>query len=130
MLKSMLKFAVLGCCAIAMIASSPTSARAADFEVQTVFEDALYGGAIGALVGAGFLLISSQPSQHWDYITTGAGVGIVAGAAYGVVSSSRAFAQIEDGKMVVGVPTPRLSLQEASGSTTLALETDLMKMNF
>jgi len=130
MLKQMVKFSLIGCCAVLLVAATPATARAADFEVQTVFEDALYGGAIGALVGVGAVLISSQPSKNWDYVLTGAGVGIIAGAAYGVYTSSRALAEIEDGKMVVGVPSPKLSVHESSEGTSLALQADLVKVNF
>lgn len=130
MLKSMLKFAVFGCCAVLLMASNPATARAADYEMQTVFEDAMYGGAIGALLGAGFMLVSSKPSNNWDYIVTGAGVGIIAGTAYGLYTSSRGLAQIEDGKMMVGMPTPKISVQEYSEGTALALEADLLKVNY
>jgi hypothetical protein len=130
MLRKVLKSTLFGCCVALMMAANPAVVEAADFEVETVFEDALYGGAIGALVGAGLMLVSSSPSNNLDYIMTGAGVGIIAGAAYGVFTSSRAFAEIDDGKMVVGIPTPKLSVQTMGESTVLAMEADLVKLHF
>jgi len=130
MLKQKMKFSLLGALALFSLAATPAVASAADFELETVFEDSLYGGAIGALIGGGAMLISSQPSKHWDYVVTGAGVGIIAGAVYGLYTSTRSFAQLEDGKMTIGVPTPKISLRQYEESTDLALEADLLRVNY
>lgn len=130
MLNKMLRLSMAGAFALLAATATPSSATAADFEVQTVFEDALYGGAIGALIGGGAMLVSSQPSKHWDYITTGAGIGIIAGAIYGVYSSSRSFAEIEDGKMMVGIPTPQIRVRNYDDSTAVALQADLLKVHY
>lgn len=130
MLKNAMKYTLVGACSLFAFVATPSVSAAADFEVETVFEDALYGGAIGALVGAGAMLISSHPSNNWDYILTGAGVGIIGGAAYGVYTSSRSFAEIEDGKMVVGVPTPQIKVENYNDNTVVALQADLLKVNY
>lgn len=104
------------------------SAQAADFEVQNTMEDALYGGAIGALIGTGAMLISSQPSKNLDYIVTGAGFGLIVGAIYGVASGTRAFAQVEDGKMKMGIPMPEIEL--ASNGKPVAFNMPLLESHF
>ncbi|MBI5453750.1 MAG: hypothetical protein HY956_03890 [Deltaproteobacteria bacterium] len=83
-------------------------ARAEDVMQQTM-RDALYGGVVGALVGAAVLLLTDNPDDHLSYIPTGAGIGILAGAAYGVATSgmmiTSSAAEVEDGKITFNMPT-------------------------
>jgi len=106
----------------------PVQSQAADFEVQNTFEDTMYGGMLGALVGGGAMLISGSPSKHWSYIGTGAGLGIIAGAIYGVASGTRAFAQLEDGQLKVGVPMPEVTLSQ--DGQVLSMNTPLFESRF
>jgi len=103
-------------------------AQAADFEVQNTMEDALYGGAIGALVGAGAMLVSSTPSKNVSYIATGAGFGIIIGAIYGVATGTRALASVEDGQLQLNVPAPELAM--SSDGKALALNVPLWESRF
>lgn len=64
-----------------------TQAKAADDAMSNTLTDALYGGAIGALVGTAVLLLTDNPGDHVDYIFTGAGIGILGGVAYGLATS-------------------------------------------
>jgi len=130
MFKNAMKYSLAGLFALTALTFNPVTSQAADFEVETVFEDALYGGAIGALVGAGAMLVSSDPAGNLNYILTGAGIGIIAGAAYGVYTSSRSFAEIEDGKMVVAIPTPKVRVQQYQETAAVGIEADLLKVNF
>jgi hypothetical protein len=84
----------------------PSKAVLADDNVmmRNVFTDALYGGAVGALLGVGFMLLSGDPDKHWNYLAYGTGGGIIAGAAIGVASSTKALAEVEHGKITLNVP--------------------------
>lgn len=84
----------------------PSRSHAADDSVmmQNVFKDAFYGGAVGSLIGLGFMLLTEKPQDHLRYIAYGAGGGIIAGAAIGMASSTKALAEIEDGKITLNVP--------------------------
>jgi len=106
----------------------PIQSQAADFEVQNTFEDTMYGGMLGALVGAGAMLVSGAPSKHWNYISTGAGLGIIAGAIYGVASGAHAFAQLEDGQLQLGVPMPELAL--SPDGQVISMNTPLFETTF
>ena len=78
--------------------------------MQTTLRDALYGGIVGALIGSAVVLLTDNPEDHLGFIPTGAGVGILVGAAYGVATSgviSTAGAEIEDGKLTLNMPTIR-----------------------
>jgi len=117
----------LGAFVVAAMLVAP-SAKAADYEVQNVFEDAVYGAGIGALVGLGIALIGNQTAkQTFNYMITGAGAGIIGGVIYGLYAGTRAVAEIEDGKLKLAAPTPRLSL-DAQGH--LVAEADLVHARF
>jgi len=76
--------------------------------MQVTLRDALYGGIVGALIGSAVVLLTDNPDNHLGFIPTGAGVGILAGAAYGVATSgviTTAGAEIEDGKFTLNMPT-------------------------
>ncbi|MBI5328877.1 MAG: hypothetical protein HZB80_11415 [Deltaproteobacteria bacterium] len=72
--------------------------------MRNIFTDALYGGAVGTLIGVAFMLISDKPSDNWNYLAYGAGGGIIAGAAIGMASSTKALAEVEHGKITLNVP--------------------------
>jgi len=114
----------------AALAFVPAKASAGDYEVANVMDDALYGAGVGGLVGLGFMLISTSPTSNWNYVTQGVGVGIIAGAVYGIYRSSRALAQVEDGQINLGMPTPQFSLQETPAGLTLTAKADLVVGQF
>ncbi|MBI5902442.1 MAG: hypothetical protein HZB84_03030, partial [Deltaproteobacteria bacterium] len=58
----------------------PAAARAED-TMQRTLRDSIYGGVIGALAGTAVLLLTKNPGDHLGFIPTGAGVGILVGAA-------------------------------------------------
>ncbi|MBI5887668.1 MAG: hypothetical protein HZB82_03040 [Deltaproteobacteria bacterium] len=85
-------------------------ALAAD-AMEVTLKDTAYGGIIGALIGSAFVLLADKPGDHLDYIPTGAGLGMIAGAIYGITtaSSSKSFSEIENGKFSMHVPTIKVS---------------------
>ncbi len=114
----------------AALALFPIPASAGDYEVANVLDDSMYGAGLGALVGLGVMLVSKHPTDHWDYITKGLGIGIIAGAAYGVYRSSGAFAQIEDGEIQLGMPSPKFALQDTGKGLDMVVSADLIGGRF
>jgi len=114
----------------ATLAFVPAKASAGDYEVANVMDDALYGAGVGGMVGLGLMLLSTSPTSNWNYLTQGVGVGIIAGAAYGVYRSSRAFAQVEDGQINLGIPSPQFALQDTPEGLVLVAKTDLIAGEF
>jgi len=108
----------------------PQQAQAADIEMQSVLEDTLYGAAIGGLIGAGMMLISSHPTKHWNYISTGAGVGLIAGAVYGTAKSAGALATLDEKGLHLGMPAPQLALRQSESGSELAMQTNLFASRF
>src|SRR3989304_6175761 len=68
--------------AIAFFAS--VSSAAAEDVMQRTLRDSLSGGLIGALHGTAVMFLTDDPGDNIEYIPTGAAVGILAGAAYGM----------------------------------------------
>ncbi|WP_038248973.1 hypothetical protein [Ghiorsea bivora] len=114
----------------AALAFVPVKASAGDYEVANVMDDALYGAGVGGMVGLGLMLLSTSPTSNWNYLTQGVGVGIIAGAAYGVYRSSRAFAQVEDGQINLGMPSPKFAVQDTPVGLILVAKTDLIAGQF
>lgn len=109
-----------------------TPCLAAENAFKTVFEDSLYGGLAGGLVGAALLVFTNKPADHLDYIAYGAAGGVLVGAAYGVVTTSRSFAEIEKGKVKFAIPTIKPEFREGNvkGQTTLVAVAELIRGKF
>jgi hypothetical protein len=89
---------------VAVIASSEP-ARAANNEMGDVLVDGFYGGLIGALVGAAVMVLTDDPGDHLQYMTTGAGIGVIGGTIYGFSQVARqAMVDVDRGHFALRVP--------------------------
>ncbi|MDQ7003485.1 MAG: hypothetical protein Q9N67_00585 [Ghiorsea sp.] len=116
--------------ATAILTLTPAHASAGDYEVANVMDDALYGAGVGALVGLGAMLLTDQPTNNWSYVSRGLGLGIIAGAAYGMYRSSKSFAQVEDGQIHLGIPTPEIAFKNTPSGLDMVLTTKLIGGRF
>ena len=119
--------------AVSVLAFS-TRAKASDAMSNTL-TDALYGGAIGALVGTAVLFLTDKPGDHLDYILTGAGVGILGGVAYGLATSGvvqRAATEYDGEKFTLAVPTVKRTevYDEMLSKKEVINSVDLFKLRF
>ena len=112
--------------------ATPTVSFAADDTLREVFTDAAYGAASGALVGGAFMIFQKKPLDNFSFMAYGAGAGIMAGTAYGMAKSARAFAQVENGNFRVAFPTiiPDLVVSPSTRQTTVAWKADLFRGTF
>jgi hypothetical protein len=101
-----------------------------DNAMEEVLIDGFYGGLAGALVGAAFMAFKENPGDHLDDIAIGAGVGVIAGTLYGVGRAARAFAEVEDGKLTVQMPTLRFDLEPAGKRLQPRWSADLLRVDF
>lgn len=117
---------------LAALLSTSTSAFAAEDTIREVFTDAFYGAGIGALVGGALMVFTDKPSDHYRHIAYGAAAGVLAGTAYGLAKSARAFAEVENGKVRVAFPTivPALIQSPSTGHTVVAWKADLIRGTF
>lgn len=111
---------------------STSSAFAADEVLREVFTDAFYGAAIGGLVGGALMVFKNKPADHLNYIAYGAASGVLVGTAYGLAKSAKAFAEVENGRVKIALPTiiPELIVSPSSGRTTVAWKADLIRGTF
>lgn len=82
-------------------------AVAEDTTMQATFKDTVYGGLIGALIGSAFVLLADKPKDHLEYIPTGAAIGMIAGAVYGLATAggTKSLVEVENNKVAFNVPT-------------------------
>jgi len=83
---------------------------------EVVFTDALYGAAIGGLVGGAAWLIDQDSAGA--KIGTGLVVGTVAGLVFGV-AEAQSLVQVEDDAVKLALPTP--VVQPHDGGLTYAV---------
>jgi len=105
---------------------------AADNPFKNVFEDSLYGGLAGTLVGAAFMALAKSPEDHMNNVVYGAAAGVLVGAGYGMVSVTKALAKVENGRLEFAVPTVVPDFQSVGGKGQLALvfKADLLRCTF
>ncbi len=101
-----------------LVSSLSVPCGAADTAFKDSFENAFYGGMLGTLVGGALLVFTKKPGDHLDYIYYGAAGGILGGAGYGVVKSSKSLMTMENGSIKVAMPTISPEFQQASAKGT------------
>lgn len=99
---------------------------------EGIFHNALYGGLAGGLVGAALLVFTDKPGDHLDYIGYGAAGGVLAGTAYGVAKTTRALAELENGKVKLAVPSivPDYVRTGADGEREVVLMAEVLRGRF
>ena len=105
---------------------------AADNAFRDLFENSLYGGLAGTLVGGALLVFTKKPSDHLDYLAVGAATGVLAGVTYSLVKQSRSLVAIEDGNVKLAMPTIIPEFQETGvkGASSLMLKAELIRGKF
>ena len=105
---------------------------AAENVFRDLFENSLYGGLAGTLVGGALLVFTKKPSDHLDYLAVGAATGVLAGVTYSVVKQSRSLVAIEDGNVKLAIPTVIPELQETGtkGMALVMLRAELIRGKF
>lgn len=86
-------------------------ASAFDSDGEILFRDALYGAAIGAILGGAVYL--ADQDDFGTKLGVGIAVGTVAGLVYGVVET-RSFVELEEERVNIAIPTPVIE-QDSSG---------------
>jgi hypothetical protein len=115
-----------------LLASWTVPCVAAENSLKDLFENTMYGGLAGTLVGGALLAFTHKPSDHLDYLAAGAATGVLVGVTYSVVKQSRSLVAIEDGNVKLAMPTVIPELQEtgAKGMTSVMLRAELIKGRF
>lgn len=109
-----------------------TPCLAAETSIKSFFEDCLYGGLSGGLVGAVVMAFTKKPSKHFDYIGYGAAGGVLAGASYGAIMATRSLAEYDHGKVHFSMPTirPEIGETNSKGQTPIIATAELIRGRF
>lgn len=107
--------------AVLIVAQVGTPCFAEESVFKGVYEDSLYGGLVGTLVGAACMAFTKKPADHFEYVMYGAASGVILGAAYGLVGRTKAIAEIDNGKLKFAIPTIIPSIEEVNSKGEVAL---------
>jgi len=127
-----LKHSIVILLSTCLLTSLAVPCVAAENAFRDLFENSLYGGLAGTLVGGALLVFTKKPSDHLDYLAVGAATGILAGVTYSVVKQSRSLVAIEDGNVKLAIPTVIPELQETGtkGMALVMLRAELIRGKF
>ena len=82
----------------------PSHSKAEENHMRTIFMDTFYGMAAGTLIASAITL--TQEDQNWGRtVGTGAAIGGIAGALFGIFTEVRYAATVVDGKLYVSLPS-------------------------
>ena len=98
----------------AMLLFVATPCMAAENAFKSLFEDIFYGGLSGGLVGAAVLAFTKQPGKHLEYIAYGAAGGVLVGATYGAVTTTKSLAEFKNGEVTFSMPSIVPELRETN----------------
>lgn len=117
---------------VVTLLSIATPCLAEENAFKTIFEDAFYGGLAGGLVGAALLAFADKPGDHLQNVGIGAGVGVILGATYGAVTTTRSLAEYENGKVKFAMPTIHPEFREGNvkGQSNIVAMAELLRGKF
>jgi len=105
---------------------------AAESAFKEVFQDALYGGVAGTLIGAAVMAFSKRTGEHLDYMGYGAAGGALVGAAVGLTLFNRSLAEVKNGKVKFAIPAikPDFLDKTAKGEGGYVINAELLSGKF
>jgi len=109
----------------------PCSALESAF--KETFQDALYGGVAGTLVGAAVMAFTKRMGNHLDYMGYGTAGGVLIGAAIGLATPpSKSLAEVDKGKLHFTIPTviPEFKDTNSKGQSGYVINADLLGGKF
>jgi len=106
---------------------------AAESAIREIFEDSLYGGLTGSLIGAAIMAFTKRPGNHLEYMGYGAAGGVLVGAAFGAVRFSKTLAELDEkGKIRFAIPEIIPDFREANskGQSSYVINAGLLSGKF
>jgi hypothetical protein len=106
---------------------------AAESAFREIFQDSLYGGLAGSLIGAAVMAFAKRPGNHLDYIGYGAAGGVLVGAAFGAFRIANSLAEVDEkGKVRFAIPAVIPDFNEANsrGQSSYVINAGLLSGKF
>src|SRR4030065_2342951 len=86
----------------AAITFAPSQSKAEENQMRTIFMDTFYGMAAGTLIASAITL--TQEDQNWGRnVGTGAAIGGIGGALFGIFTEGRYAATVDEGELHVSL---------------------------
>lgn len=96
----------------------PSHSKAEANQMRTIFINTFYGMAAGALIASAVSLLQEDP--NWgSNVSTGAAIGGITGAVFGIVSEVRYLAAVDEGMLHVSLPTVSVITDNKAGGQPL-----------
>lgn len=106
---------------------------AAESAFREIFQDSIYGGLTGSLIGAAVMAFAKRPGNHLEYIGYGAAGGVLAGAAFGAVKIAKSLAEVDEkGKVRFAIPAviPDIRDPNSKGQSAYVINAGLLSGKF
>ena len=85
-------------------------------QMKTIFMDTFYGMAAGSLIATAISLTQHDPNWGQN-VGTGAAIGGIAGALFGIVTETTYIASIDNGNLSVGIPSIQANVDRKDGNS-------------
>ena len=96
----------------------PSHSKAEENQMRTIFMDTFYGMAAGTLIASAITL--TQENQNWGRnVGTGAAIGGIGGALFGIFTEVRYAATVDEGKLHVSLPSVSVIADNKAGGQPL-----------
>lgn len=100
---------------------------------REIFQDSIYGGLTGSLIGAAVMAFAKRPGNHLDYIGYGAAGGVLVGAAFGAVRIAKTLAEVDEkGNVRFAIPAVIPDFKDANsrGQSAYVINAGLLSRKF
>ncbi len=104
--------------AFASFIFASSDARSEENSMRTIFMDTFYGMAAGALIASAVSLTQDDPDWGGN-VGTGAAIGGIAGAIFGVASEVRYVSTVNKGRLTVSLPSVSVVADNKTGGQPL-----------
>lgn len=117
---------------VCLLACWSTVGFAEENRLKEVLTNSLYGSLVGALVGAAVLAFAKRPGNHLEFMAYGASAGAVGGTTYTLVKPAKPLAELENGKITLGIPTiiPDIRDTNSKGETPVVVVAEFFAGDF
>lgn len=95
----------------AVLMVTPSYVRGGENQMKIIFMDTFYGMAAGTLIATAVSLTQHNPNWGQN-MGTGAAIGGIAGALFGIATEARYLASVKDGNVSMGIPSVQTEIDK------------------
>lgn len=107
---------------------TPVVSRAQE-GMKTIFIDTFYGMAAGALIASALSLAQDNPDWG-ENVGTGAAIGGIGGALFGIATEMQYITTVENGKIHINTPSIGIETEKVENNKTLEYTAGIFQYKF